>query len=69
MRETDRQRERDLELELENFILQGLQFRFSQKPAYQLDLAKLLMNRQGYVAEASDKRDCVHETDRETVCV
>ena len=25
-------RDRELELELENFILQGLQFRFSQKP-------------------------------------
>ena len=31
-REEEGERELELELELENFILQGLQFRFSQKP-------------------------------------
>ena len=31
-RHRDTEIERELELELENFILQGLQFRFSQKP-------------------------------------
>ena len=30
--ERERERERERELELENFILQGLLFRFSQKP-------------------------------------
>ena len=44
-REGERKRERDGELELENFILQGLQFRFSQKPGQQLVLTKLVMSK------------------------